>query len=339
MKTQEFDYHLPKELIAQTPIERRDYSRLLILNRKEQSIKETIFKNIVEQFSSSDVLVLNNTEVIFGKIFGKNAAGRNIEFLLLKEKQKGVWEVLAKPSKKVKVGEKIIFEDGSYSGEVIDRTSFGGRVISFFPKDVYRLIEKYGRVPLPPYIKKDIEDPTRYQTVFAKKQGAIASPTAGLHFTEELLSNIIKKGVKVVYITLHTGIGTFRPIRVEEVEEHRLESEYFEISEGTAYIINEAKKYKRRIIACGTTVVRALESQSNSDGYVKSKEGWTDLFIYPGFNFKVVNNIITNFHLPKSTLYMLVCAFAGKNFVKRAYDYAIERRFRFYSFGDAMFIL
>lgn len=343
MKTLEFFYSLPKELIAQFPLEKRDESRLLILDRKEKTFKEIIFKEIINYLKPTDVLVLNETKVIPARLKAKRKTGGTLEILLLKEKSLGIWQTLIKPSKKIKLSETIFFDNNNFTAKILEKDTQGIFYLEFIPKDIRPLLTLYGQMPIPPYIKTELKKPERYQTVYAKKDGAIASPTAGLHFTEELLKNIEEKGIKVIYICLHCGLSTFRPLKKENIEEHLLDPEYLEISENTAKIINQAKQNGERIIAVGTTTVRALESgaflEKRSVFKIKSFKGETSLFIYPGYKFKIVDALITNFHLPCSTNLVLVCAFAGKDFVFDAYRYAIEKNFRFYSFGDAMFII
>ncbi|MEO0092565.1 MAG: tRNA preQ1(34) S-adenosylmethionine ribosyltransferase-isomerase QueA [candidate division WOR-3 bacterium] len=343
MRVAEFDYNLPKELIAQSPQDKRDESRLLILNRLTGEIKESIFRNIINFLYPGDVLVINDTKVIPARIYGRingKKSGQIVELLLLREIEAGKWEALAKPAKKLKPGVIVTF-NGAYA-KVLERKETGIRIIEFQGINVRELLNKQGEIALPPYIKSKPKDINRYQTIYAEKEGAIAAPTAGLHFTKELLSNISNKGIEVVKLTLHCGLGTFRPVKVDLVEEHKMHLEEFEITEETARIVNKAKKEHRRVIAVGTTVVRSLESQAflNKDNIsqIKANKGFTDLYIYPGYKYKIVDAMITNFHLPKSTLLMLVCAFADKEFIFNAYKYAIEHKFRFYSFGDAKFI-
>jgi S-adenosylmethionine:tRNA ribosyltransferase-isomerase len=343
-KLSEFDYPLPKELIAQEPKQRRDESRLLVLNRKRRSLEEAIFKDIVNFTREGDVLVLNNTKVIPARLLGKRETGGKVEVLLLKEKEKGLWKVLVKPGKKAKIGETISFGEGKFRGEILKETENGGeRVIRFNPPDIGELINNYGQMPLPPYIKKEIDSPNRYQTVYAEKEGAIAAPTAGFHFTGRLLKELTSRGVELVYITLHCGIATFRPVKTQDIKEHRMEAEFYEVAPETAETINRAKLQKRRIIAVGTTVVRTLETVGfiNGEGIpqVRAKTDESKLYIYPGYEFKIIDSLITNFHLPCSTNLILVCAFAGRENIFKAYQYAIDKRFRFYSFGDAMLIL
>lgn len=343
MQVSEFDYYLPKELIAQHPADKRDESRLLALNRKTGEIKEGIFRDIINYLYPGDVLVINDTKVIPARIYGKLSEKPNesiVELLLLREVESGKWEVLARPARKLKPGVLIQFD--KVSAKVLERKETGIRVVDFQGADVKKLLTEYGEIALPPYIKSKSTDINRYQTIYAQKEGAVAAPTAGLHFTKELLFAIQAQGIEITKITLHCGLGTFRPVKVDLVEAHKMHEEEFEITEETAMTVNKAKKENRRVIAVGTTVVRSLESQAFCDQdntfQVKANKGFTDLYIYPGYKYKIIDAMITNFHLPKSTLLMLVCAFADKEFIFRAYKYAIEHKFRFYSFGDAMFI-
>jgi len=339
MLVDEFDYELPQELIAKEPAKPRDSSRLLVLHRDSGKIEHTIFKNIVSYLREGDVLVVNNTKVIPARLFGRTKTGGKVEVLLVRHVQDNLWEVLSKPSRKLKPGKVVIFENG-LTCKVVEVCEEGKRIVEFnADKDkVLEIVNKIGHVPLPPYIKREEkeEDRTNYQTIFAREEGAVAAPTAGLHFTEELVKKIVEKGVKIVPITLHVGPGTFKPVKTKVVEEHKLDPEVFYIPEETAEVINNRKG---RLIAVGTTVVRTLESCADERGKVKPGRGETSLFIYPGYKFKVVEALITNFHLPKSTLLMLVCAFAGKERVLNAYAEAVKLRYRFYSYGDAMFIV
>jgi len=343
MKTAEFDYNLPQELIAQEPLKKRDRSRLLILNRKDASIKEGLFKDIIDCFSEGDVLVLNKTKVIPARLWANKKTGAKIEVLLLQEQDKGIWQVLIKPSKRIRISDQVLFFQTEYKAEVLERSPAGKWLIRFYPEDIRKLIYTKGIMPTPPYIKKKLKDHQDYQTVFAECEGSVACPTAGLHFTKQLLLEIKSRGVKIVYITLHVGLATFRPIKAEDIEDHKMDSEYFEISKEDEILINRAKAEKKRIFACGTSAVRALESQAYSgedSGFkVKAKSGWTNLFIYPGFKFKIADCLITNFHLPRSTNFLLASAFAEKDLLLKTYKYAVQNKFRFYSFGDAMLIL
>ncbi|SDC64030.1 MULTISPECIES: tRNA preQ1(34) S-adenosylmethionine ribosyltransferase-isomerase QueA [unclassified Candidatus Frackibacter] len=341
MKVADFDYHLPEELIAQEPMNPRDESRLMIVDRNSDEIEERVFKEIIDFFESGDTIVLNNTKVIPARLYGfKEETGGKVEFLLLTEVGLDTWEVLVRPGKKVKIGTRVVFGDRDLIAEVKERTEFGGRVVKFEYDGVFaEILDKLGEMPLPPYITKELEEREQYQTVFAKKRGAAAAPTAGLHFTEEVLSKLEEKGVNIVYITLHVGLGTFRPVRAEKVEEHDMHAEYYEVSQETAEIINKTKEEGKRVFAVGTTVTRTLETVGNEGGYVKADKGWTDIFIYPGYEYRVVDALLTNFHLPKSTLIMLVSAFCGQDLVMEAYQKAVEDEYRFYSFGDAMLII
>lgn len=335
MKTSEFDYVLPEELIAQEPVSQRDQSRLLVVNRKTGEIVHARFSEIQNYLVAGDVLALNNTKVLPARLYGKRPTGGKIEILLLKEKKAGVWETLVNPGKKVELGMEISFPDTDVKAYIQNQTEYGGRIVEFVPRtDFKNFLKTQGQVPLPPYVKKELKDYSRYQTVYADKEGAVAAPTAGLHFTDKLLASIKSKGVEVVNVTLHTGLGSFRPIKTETIEGHKIEPEYFELPPATADTISKAKKESRRIVAVGTTVVRTLESQNGQPG-----KGQTDLYIYPGYKFNIVDTLVTNFHLPKSTLFALVCAFAGKELIHKAYQEAIKEKYRFYSFGDSMLIL
>lgn len=336
LKLSDYDYYLPEELIAQEPVEPRDSSKLMLVNRSTGDISIHIFRDIKMFLKKGDVLVLNNTKVIPARIYGKKETGAKIEVLLLKMIAEGEYEALIKPGKRAKIGSKIFFEKDIWA-EVIDRSMEGIFVLRFSQENIESILPEIGEIPLPPYIKKPLKDPNRYQTVYAEKEGAVAAPTAGLHFTPELLENLKKMGVEILYVTLHVGLGTFKPVVVEDITKHKLEPEYFEVSEDVACKINKAKEEGRRVIAVGTTVTRVLEAQGRS-GKVEPGKGLVSLFIYPGFEFKILDGLITNFHLPKSTLLMLVAAFMGYDLMKKAYQKAIEERLRFYSFGDAMFI-
>lgn len=332
MQLKDFDYKLPKELIAQYPVKNRQKSRLLVLNRQKADFCNKTFENIVDYFDEGDALILNDTKVIPARLFGKRKTGGRVEIFLL-EKKNPVSEVLLRPFKKLKTGEKIVLESGD-EVEILDRGNIGRFVKFVSPLD--EILEKEGHTPLPPYIRRADEpiDRESYQTVYAKNDGATASPTAGLHFTRELLEEIKNRGVKICYVTLHTSYGTFAPVKTENIEEHRMHAEYFSIPEGTLKIINETKKKNRRIFAVGTTTTRVLEHQS----VTRETSGYTELFIRPPYEFRIVDCLITNFHLPKSTLLMLISAFAGKDFIFEAYRHAVEERYRFFSYGDAMFI-
>ena len=335
MKLSEFQYELPRELIAQEPSPVRDKSRLMVLDRSDHSIKEMVFSDIPKFLKKGDVLVLNDTRVIPARLFGTLKTGGHVEVFLLKKLEDNTWKALVRPGKKLQIGKQFHIND--ISATILDRTDDGGRIVWFDCTENELL--GVGNVPLPPYIHRQVSDPERYQTVYSNKKGAVAAPTAGLHFSPELLTQIESSGVQVVKITLHVGIGTFRPIKVDDVDEHKMDFEWFQIGDDAAAKINNAKSAGGRLFACGTTVVRTLESSSTPDGLVKAGEGETDLFIKPGYKYKAVDKLITNFHLPGSTLLLLVSAFAGKEFVFQAYQQAIDHRFRFFSFGDAMLIL
>ena len=339
MKTDDFDYYLPEELIAQTPLLNRDSSRLLILDKESGDITHAHFKDIVSYLESTDVLVLNDTKVLPARIIGvKEETNAVIELLMLKDLGSDTWEVLSKPAKRIKVGTVINFSP-KLSAECIEVKDEGIRVVKFSYKGIFfEILDELGEMPLPPYIHKKLEDKDRYQTVYAKNIGSAAAPTAGLHFTKELLDEIKKKGVKIVYITLHVGLGTFRPVNVSDVTKHHMHSEFYQMNKDVADILNDAIKNNNRIISVGTTSTRTLETIMSLYGEFKECSGFTDIFIYPGYKFKAVNSLITNFHLPKSTLVMLVSALAGRENILNAYKVAVENKYRFFSFGDAMFI-
>ncbi|MGO1818489.1 MAG: tRNA preQ1(34) S-adenosylmethionine ribosyltransferase-isomerase QueA [Senegalia sp. (in: firmicutes)] len=339
MKTSDFYFDLPKELIAQTPLKDREKSRLLVLDKESGEIEHKNFTNIIDFLNEGDVLVLNNTRVIPARLLGKKEnTGGKVEFLLLNNIEGDFWETLVKPGKKAKIGDIIEFGDGILKAEVVDIKEGGTRKIKFIYDGIFNeILDELGEMPLPPYITEKLEDKERYQTVYSKIKGSAAAPTAGLHFTDELLEAIKEKGVNIAYITLHVGLGTFRPVKVDDVDNHEMHSEFFEVSKETAHIINKAKENNKKIISVGTTSTRTLESVS-VDGRVKESRGWTDIFIYPGFKFQVIDSLITNFHLPESTLVMLVSALSSKENVLNAYEEAIKERYRFFSFGDAMII-
>lgn len=341
MKLEEFYYDLPEELIAQEPISNRSLSRLLVLNKSTGAIEHKVFENIVDYLEAGDCLVLNDTKVIPARLIGERVDTKGkIEFVLLKRITKDRWEVLVKPGKRAKIGTEFTFGDGSLKAKVLEHTDVGGRVVEFYYNGIFeQVLDAVGKMPLPPYIKKTLKDKDRYQTVYARFPGSVAAPTAGLHFTKELLEKVKGKGVEIAYITLHVGLGTFRPVKVKEIEQHKMHSEYYEVNRETAEKINKAKENGKRIIAVGTTSTRTLETVANSQGIVEPKQGWSDIFIYPGYKFKIVDSLITNFHLPESTLIMLVSAFAGKEKIFNAYKEAIEKKYRFFSFGDAMYIM
>ena len=341
MNTKDFDFDLPEELIAQTPLEVRDASRLLILDREKRTLTDSHFDSILDQLQPGDALVMNNTRVLPARLYGqKPDTHGHVELLLLKNTQGDQWEVLAKPAKRLRVGAKIEFGDGRLLATVVEELEQGGRIVEFSYDGIFlEVLESLGEMPLPPYIHEKLEDRERYQTVYAKENGSAAAPTAGLHFTEDLLQKIEAKGVHLVYLTLHVGLGTFRPVSVDNLDEHEMHSEYYQFSQEAADTLNQVKAKGGRVIAVGTTSIRTLETIGNKfDGQLKADAGWTNIFIKPGYEFKVVDAFSTNFHLPKSTLVMLVAAFAGRKFVLEAYRHAVEERYRFFSFGDAMFL-
>ncbi len=340
MKTSDFYYDLPEELIAQDPLEDRSASRLMVLDKNTGKIQHHIFKEIVHYLNPGDCLVINDTKVIPARLYGaKVGTDAKIEVLLLKRKENNIWETLVKPGKKAKIGTRISFGDGLLMGEVVDIVEEGNRLIQFSYDGIFEeILDKLGQMPLPPYITHQLKDKNRYQTVYAKHNGSAAAPTAGLHFTPELLEEIKAKGVNIAHVTLHVGLGTFRPVKVEDVTKHHMHSEFYVVEEDQAALINETKKKGGKIISVGTTSLRTLESASSEDGILKAGSGWTDIFIYPGYRFKIVDRLITNFHLPESTLIMLVSALAGKEHIMEAYEEAVKDKYRFFSFGDAMFI-
>ncbi|MBD9013668.1 MAG: tRNA preQ1(34) S-adenosylmethionine ribosyltransferase-isomerase QueA [Lachnospiraceae bacterium] len=340
MKTSDFYYDLPEELIAQDPLEDRSASRLMVLDKNTGKIQHHIFKEIVHYLNPGDCLVINDTKVIPARLYGaKVGTDAKIEVLLLKRKENNIWETLVKPGKKAKIGTRISFGDGILMGEVVDIVEEGNRLIQFSYDGIFEeILDKLGQMPLPPYITHQLKDKNRYQTVYAKHDGSAAAPTAGLHFTPELLEEIKAKGVNIAHVTLHVGLGTFRPVKVEDVTQHHMHSEFYVVEEDQAALINETKKKGGKIISVGTTSLRTLESASSEDGILKAGSGWTDIFIYPGYQFKIVDRLITNFHLPESTLIMLVSALAGKEHIMAAYEEAVKDKYRFFSFGDAMFI-
>ncbi|EJU22094.1 S-adenosylmethionine:tRNA ribosyltransferase-isomerase [Peptoanaerobacter stomatis] len=340
MKTNDFYYDLPEELIAQVPLEDRSASRLMVLDRNTGNVQHKIFKNIIDYVGKDDVLVFNNTRVLPARLFGKKKdTNANIEILLLKRIELNKWQILVKPAKRVKIGTQIYFGNGEMIADVLQEYDEGIRIVEFSYNGVFEdIISKYGFMPLPPYIKEKLSDKERYQTVYSKINGSSAAPTAGLHFTKDLIESLKNKGVQVEYITLHVGLGTFRPVKSDNLEEHQMHSEYYNIAEETKNRLNDAKKSGKRIIAVGTTTVRTLESSANDYGYIQKTQDDTNIFIYPPYDFKFVDCVITNFHLPKSTLIMMISAFAGKDNVFRAYEEAVKEKYRFFSFGDAMFI-
>jgi len=340
MDVNEFDYYLPQELIAQDPIEDRASSRLLVLDRKSGEISHRIFRDILGELTPGDCLVINNTKVIPARLMGiRRGTGAAIEILLLKRKEGDIWEALVKPGRKCRPGTVIEFGEGLMTGEIVDVVEEGNRLIHFTYEGIFEeILDRLGQMPLPPYITHELKDRNRYQTVYAKYDGSAAAPTAGLHFTPELLQQIRDKGVSIAEITLHVGLGTFRPVKVDVVEEHHMHSEYYSVTQEAADLINGTKQRGGRVIAVGTTSCRTLESATGEDGILKTGAGWTQIFIYPGYRFKMIDALITNFHLPKSTLVMLVSALAGRENILNAYEEAVRERYRFFSFGDAMFI-
>ncbi len=341
MKLSDFSFILPQELIAQEPLEERTNSRLIVLNRKDRTIEHKKFTNIIDYLQEGDCLVLNNTRVIPARLIGEKVETKSkMEFLLLNRKEADKWEVMVKPGKKARLGSEFCFGEGLIKARILEILEGGNRLVEFEYQGIFEeVLDKLGDMPLPPYITKTLEDKERYQTVYSKHSGSAAAPTAGLHFTEDLMERIEKKGIKLAYVTLHVGLGTFRPVKIDNVLEHKMHSEYFWIEPEQAQIINQAKDNNKRIIAVGTTSARVLESIGTKEGKVEIKEGDTDIFIYPGYEFKVVDALITNFHLPESTLVMLVSAFADRKFVLDAYQEAINNSYRFFSFGDAMLII
>ncbi len=341
MKLSDFNYNLPEELIAQDPLEKRDNSRLMVLHRETGELEHKHFYDVIDYLNPGDCLVVNNTKVIPARLMGvKEETGASIEVLLLKRKEEKVWETLVKPGKKARVGARISFGDGLLVGEVIDVVEEGNRLIRFEYDGIFEeILDRLGQMPLPPYITHQLQDKNRYQTVYAKYDGSAAAPTAGLHFTEELLQKIQDKGVRIAKVTLHVGLGTFRPVKEENVLDHHMHSEFYIVDEEAAKIINETKANGGRVISVGTTSTRTLETVAELDGHIPVKSGWTDIFIYPGYRFKAVDCLITNFHLPESTLIMLVSALADRETILHAYETAVEEKYRFFSFGDAMLIL
>lgn len=345
MQVSDFNYNLPKELIAQHPLQLRDKSRLMVLNKRNQTIEHKIFKDIIDYLEPGDCLVINNTKVIPARLYGVKVNETNehkpahVEFLLLKQIEEDIWEVMVRPGKKLKKGVKVTFGEGLLKAEILEMLENGNRKVKFYYQGIFNeILDKIGLMPLPPYITEKLKDKSRYQTVYAKYDGSAAAPTAGLHFTSELLETIRKKGIEIANVTLHVGIGTFRPVKVETIEEHKMHTEHFYIKQEDADKINNTKKLGHKVIAVGTTSCRVLETVADENGMLKEIEGDTSIFIYPGYKFKCIDNLITNFHLPESTLIMLVSALAGKEFIMKAYEIAVEEKYRFFSFGDAMLI-
>lgn len=340
MQTKDFYFDLPEELIAQKPLLERDSSKMMVLNRKTGEIDHKIFKNIVDYFKSGDVLVLNDTRVLPARLIGEKIETKGkMEFLLLKRIELNKWQVMVKPGKRAQIGSQFSFGDGKLIAQVIELAEEGTRIVEFSYEGIFEeVLDNLGNMPLPPYITERLEDKERYQTVFSKHTGSSAAPTAGLHFTKEIIKKLEKKGVEVVYITLHVGLGTFRPVKVEDLLNHKMHSEFCHIEKEVADLINKAKKENRRVTAVGTTSIRTLESFANKEGYLDSGHKWTEIFIYPGYEFKIVDRLLTNFHLPESTLIMLVSAFSKKEFILNAYKNAVDEKYRFFSFGDCMFL-
>lgn len=341
MKRQDFYYELPEELIAQDPLEDRSSSRLLVLDKESGAVSHHVFKDVIDYLNEGDCLVINDTKVLPARLIGaKVGTDAKIEVLLLKRKENNIWETLVKPGKKAKIGTKIRFGDGLLMGEVVDIVEEGNRLIQFTYEGIFEeILDQLGQMPLPPYITHHLEDKNRYQTVYAEHTGSAAAPTAGLHFTPELLEKIEEKGVHIARVTLHVGLGTFRPVKVDEITDHHMHSEFFQIEEEAATKINRAKDTGKKVICVGTTSCRTVESAADETGHLKACSGWTEIFIYPGYQFKVLDSLITNFHLPESTLVMLVSALAGREHVLAAYEEAVKERYRFFSFGDAMMIV
>ena len=339
MKTSDFYYDLPEELIAQTPLERRDASRLMHLDRSTGAVEHRHFFDLPEYLHEGDCLVLNDSRVLPARLIGRRESGGAVEVLLLRDRGESVWECLTRPGRKTQPGVKLSFGEGELTATVVDAIEDGNKLIQFHYEGIFlEVLERLGKMPLPPYIKTELEDQERYQTVYSRELGSAAAPTAGLHFTPELLQQIADKGIKICYLTLHVGLGTFRPVKVENIEAHEMHSEYCIVPEETAKIVTETKKAGGRVVCVGTTSCRTIESFANEDGTLDPKSGWTDIFIYPGYRFKCMDALVTNFHLPESTLIMLVSAFASREFILSAYAEAVKERYRFFSFGDAMFI-
>ena len=341
MKTSDFFYELPEELIAQDPLEDRTASRLLVLDRKTDKLEHKIFSDVIDYLNPGDCLVINNTRVIPARLIGeKEGTGGKVEILLLKRRENDIGESLVKPGKKLRPGARVTFGDGRLKAEILEIAEEGNRLVKFYYEGIFEeILDSLGEMPLPPYITHKLEDKEMYQTVYAKFDGSAAAPTAGLHFTTELLEKIKHKGVRIASITLHVGLGTFRPVKVEDVNNHHMHTEWYEVNKEAADIINETKKNGGRVICVGTTSCRTIESVADENGLMSAKTGETDIFIYPGYKFKVMDGLITNFHLPESTLVMLVSAFAGKERVLSAYETAVKERYRFFSFGDAMILV
>ena len=342
LKVELFDFHLPEELIAQVPLKERDASRLMVLQKDNGELKHESFKSIINYLQAGDCLVLNNTRVMPARLFGmKEDTGAGIEILLLKQQEEDVWETLVKPAKRIKEGTVITFGSGILKATCVGTSDHGGRLLKFEYEGIfYEVLDKLGEMPLPPYIKEQLDDRERYQTVFSREIGSAAAPTAGLHFTEEILEQLKQKGVHIAFITLHVGLGTFRPVSAETVEDHEMHAEFYQVTDGTAALLNNVRLNGGRIISVGTTSTRTLETiASKHDGQFVAESGWTNIFIYPGYEFKGIDGMITNFHLPKSSLIMLVSALASRDYVMNAYETAVKEKYRFFSFGDAMLII
>ena len=341
MDVKDFNFDLPQELIAQDPLDDRASSRLLVLDKDTGAVTHRVFRDIVEYLRPGDCLVINDTKVIPARLMGVKAdTGAKIEVLLLKRRENDIWETLVKPGKKAKPGTELSFGDGLLTGTVVETVDDGNRLIQFHYEGIFEeILDQLGEMPLPPYITHKLKDKNRYQTVYAKNEGSAAAPTAGLHFTKELLEKVKEKGVNIAHVTLHVGLGTFRPVKVDDVESHHMHSEFYIVEEDQAKLINDTKKAGKRVIAVGTTSCRTLESATGEDGILKSGSGWTEIFIYPGYHFKMIDALITNFHLPESTLVMLVSALAGKENIMHAYETAVQEKYRFFSFGDAMILI
>lgn len=340
MKKSEFYFDLPDNLIAQVPLEKRDESRLLVLKQTEENFEHKLFKNILDYLNKGDCLVLNNTRVLPARLFGFKETGAKVEFLLLKRISGDRWQTMVKPGKKAKIGTTFTFGDGLLTGTIMELSEQGTRVVEFSYEGIFEeVLDKLGSMPLPPYITETLEDSERYQTVYSKHNGSAAAPTAGLHFTEELMEEIVDRGINIAYVTLHVGLGTFRPVKAEHILDHEMHSEFYILDDVNADIINKSKANGGRVVTVGTTSTRTLETIADENGIAKSGSGWTDIFIYPGYKFKIIDGLITNFHLPESTLVMLVSALAGKEKTLAAYHEAIENEYRFFSFGDAMLII
>jgi S-adenosylmethionine:tRNA ribosyltransferase-isomerase len=340
LKVTDFDFYLPKELIAQHPLKQRDEARLMVLDKKTGKVEHKVFRDIIGYLNPGDCLVLNDTRVLPARLIGKKeGSGGKMEILLLKRNEDGSWETLVKPGRRARIGDRFDFGDGELKAEISQIKKDGNRIVKFEYRGIFEeVLDKLGQMPLPPYIKEKLEDKEMYQTVYSKEEGSAAAPTAGLHFTEDLLQKIEDKGVKLAFLTLHVGIGTFRPVKVENVEDHDMHSEYYRMSRETADVINGARESGHSVIPVGTTSCRTLETIADEDGRVREQSGWTDIFIYPGYKYKIVDKLITNFHLPQSTLIMLVSALCGRENILNAYREAVKNRYRFFSFGDAMFI-